>query len=79
MTEESVKPEHELALVVNRVVTSHDIDRLQSMVSLLNTFNYAVQVQSKRNEWSANDFRAFSIALCAMDEIGMKEHENHLV
>jgi hypothetical protein len=73
MTENNVKPEGELSLVVNRVVTNHDVDRLQSMVSLLNTFNYAVQVQGKRNEWQANDFRAFAIALCAMDEIGMRE------
>jgi hypothetical protein len=75
MTENNVKPEGEMSLVVNRVVTNHDIDRLQSMVSLLNTFNYAVQVQGKRNEWQANDFRAFAIALCAMDEIGQREHE----
>jgi hypothetical protein len=73
MTEETIKPEGELALVVERVVTNHDVDRLQSMVSLLNTFNYAVQVQGKRNEWNANDFRAFSIALCAMDEIGQRD------
>jgi hypothetical protein len=70
MTEDSTKPEGEMSLVVNRVVTNHDEDRLHSMVSLLNTFNYAVQVQGKRNEWEAHDFRAFCIALCAMDEIG---------
>lgn len=72
MTEDEVKPEGEMSLVVNRVVTNHDEDRLHSMVSLLNTFNYAVQVQGKRNEWEAQDFRAFCIALCAMDEIGHK-------
>jgi hypothetical protein len=70
MTENPDKPENELSVVVNRVVTTHDEARLLSMCSLLNTFNYAVQVQSKRNTWEPADFRAFSIALCAMDEIG---------
>jgi hypothetical protein len=44
------------------------------MCSLLNTFNYAVQVQSGRNQWEPQDFRAFCIALCAMDEIGQAHH-----
>lgn len=73
MTEDMVKPEVEMALVVNRIVTTHEAERLHSMCSLLNTFNYAVQVQGKRNDWNAHDFRAFAIALCAMDEIGTYE------
>jgi hypothetical protein len=70
MTENVSKPEAELSLVVSRVVKENDHDRLLSMCSLLNTFNYAVQVQSDRNQWEPKDFRAFCIALCAMDEIG---------
>jgi hypothetical protein len=70
MTENPEQPENDLVVVVNRVVKSHDEARLLSMCSLLNTFNYAVQVQSKRNNWEPQDFRAFAIALCAMDEIG---------
>jgi len=68
------QPEGELSEVFNRVVRSQDGERLSSMCSLLNTFNYAVQVQSNRNQWEPEDFRAFCIALCAMDEIGQAHH-----
>jgi hypothetical protein len=67
-------PENELSTVLNRIVKSGDDERLSSMCSLLNTFNYAVQVQSDRNLWEPQDFRAFCIALCAMDEIGQAHH-----
>lgn len=73
MTENGVTPEAEMVLVVNKIVTTHDEERLHSMCSLINTFNYAVQVQGRRNEWNPHDFRAFSIALCAMDEIGQHD------
>jgi hypothetical protein len=73
MSELAKVPENELSLVVNRVVRENDSDRLQSMCSLLNTFNFAIQVQSDRNQWEPSDFRAFAIALCAMDEIGLKD------
>ena len=72
MPELATVPEVELATVVSRVVRDGDTDRLQSMCSLLNTFNFAIQVQSDRNQWQPHDFRAFAIALCAMDEIGLK-------
>ena len=65
--------EGELVTVLNRVIRDSDDDRLHSMCSLLNTFNYAIQVQSDRNQWQPQDFRAFAIALCAMDAIGMVE------
>lgn len=70
MAENQIKPEVEMSLVVARVIREQDEERLHSMCSLLNTFNYAVQVQGKRNVWKEYDFRAFAIALCAMDEIG---------
>lgn len=70
MVDDVIKPETEMSVIVSRVVTEHDEERLQSMCSLLNTFNYAVQVQTKRNQWAPHDFRIFAIALCAMDEIG---------
>jgi len=68
------QPEGELSNAFNRVVRQEDNDRLSSMCSLLNTFNYAVQVQSNRNQWEPEDFRAFAIALCAMDQIGQAHH-----
>jgi hypothetical protein len=76
MTEIQTKPEQELAVVVKRVIREADTDRLQSMCSLVNTFNFAIQVQSDRNLWEPNDFRAFCIALCAMDEIGQHERRD---
>jgi hypothetical protein len=75
MSEHELLPEVALAEVVNRVVKSDDHDRLHSMCSLLNTFNYAVQVQSNRSQWEAQDFRAFAISLCAMDAIGQAHKE----
>jgi hypothetical protein len=71
MSEVAKSPENELSLVVNRVVRESDTDRLQSMCSLLNTFNFAIQIHAERNQWEPTDFRAFAIALCAMDEIGL--------
>jgi hypothetical protein len=70
MADNPIQPEVEMSHVVARVVREKDEVRLHSMCSLLNTFNYAVQVQGNRNVWKEYDFRAFAIALCAMDEIG---------
>jgi len=70
MTDKELLPEVEMSLVVARVIREKDEVRLHSMCSLLNTFNYAVQVQGNRNVWKEYDFRAFAIALVAMDEIG---------
>jgi hypothetical protein len=67
------QPEVDMQSTVNRVVNNQDEERLRSMCSLLNTFNYAVQVQSNRQQWEPNDFRLFAIALCAMDQIGLSE------
>jgi hypothetical protein len=73
MTEESTNlPEQDMNMVVSRVVSEQDNERLRSMCSLLNTFNYAVQIQSKREQWEPKDFRLFAIALCAMDQIGLE-------
>ena len=54
---------------LERVVTSGDSERVQAFTSLLNSFNFAVQVQGSRTHWEPSDFRAFAIALCAMDKI----------
>ena len=74
MVDDKPLPEVEFVTVASRVVRNHDADRLSSMCSLLNTFKYAVQVQAGRNQWEAEDFRAFCISLCAMDEIGQAHH-----
>jgi hypothetical protein len=70
MSDNAKEPEAELSTVINRVVTGGDNERLRSMCTLLNAFNYAVQVQADRNQWEPSDFRSFAIALCAMDNIG---------
>jgi len=69
MTE--IVPENEAATVVARVVNTQDNERLRSMCNLVNTFNYAVQVQANRQQWEPKDFRLFAIALCAMDQVGI--------
>jgi hypothetical protein len=71
----TLQPEDDMQNVVARVVASQDGERLKSMCGLLNTFNYAVQVQSGRTQWEMNDFRLFAIALCAMDQIGLTENK----
>ena len=72
---ETTLPELELSKSIHRVIDHADNERLRSMSSLLNTFNYAIQVQAGRQEWTPNDFRVFSIALCAMDQIGLHEEQ----
>jgi len=52
-----------------------DDDRLRVACSLVNVFNYAVQVQGKRDQWIVDDYRAFVDALSALDGIGMRAIE----
>lgn len=59
-----------------RLNSQFDEARIKSGCSLLNAFNYAIQVQAKRNLWNAADYRAFIIALSAMDAIGKAAHED---
>jgi hypothetical protein len=75
MSDNAKLPEVELSNSIQRVINDTDNERLRSMCSLLNTFNYAVQVQSGRKEWNPSDFRVFCIALCAMDQIGLHEQQ----
>lgn len=57
------------SVVLSEVVKANDIDRLQTGAALVNTFNYAIQQQAKRQDWNTEDYRAFCIALAAMDRI----------
>jgi hypothetical protein len=79
MTEKDTDTEQALAVVVDRIVNEGDNDRLKSFCSLLNSFNYAVQVQGNRNQWEPKDFRAFAIALCAMDQINEGERVRNVL
>lgn len=54
---------------MQHVVARNDIDRIVTGATLLNTFNYAIQQQAGRDEWTPGDFRAFCIALSAMYDI----------
>lgn len=74
--DDRVNPETSLTTILSRVVASEDNDRLRSLTALINSWNFAVQVQSGRKQWDTKDFRLFAIALCAMDQIG-KEGESH--
>jgi hypothetical protein len=71
--------ESDLVTTINKMVVDQQTERLHSFTSLLNTFNYAVQVQSKRPDWNAEDFRLFAIALIAMNKIGVMHptHNSH--
>jgi hypothetical protein len=66
------QPEVDLSEIIQRVVENEDNERLRSFTSLINTFNYAIQVQAGRKEWLPKDFRLFAIALTAMDHIGQE-------
>ncbi|HEY6020872.1 MAG TPA: hypothetical protein VIY48_13525, partial [Candidatus Paceibacterota bacterium] len=62
----------DMSAVVGRLTTEElakPTGRLESGVSLLNVFNYAVQVQAKRNDWNLDDFHAFLLAWRALDSI----------
>jgi len=69
------QPEATLTEILSRVVAQEDNDRLRALTGLLNSFNFAVQIQSGRAQWETKDFRLFAIALCAMDQIGKEEDE----
>jgi hypothetical protein len=72
MTEDDKQPEAGLSTIIGRIVANEDNERLRSFTSLINTFNYAVQVQGGRDQWQPKDFRLFCIALVAMDQINDK-------
>lgn len=57
--------------ILARVNKVQDTDRMRVGTQLINVFNYAIQVQAGRVAWSPSDFRAFAIAMQAIDSIGM--------
>lgn len=56
--------------IMKRVLKENDIDRMETAAHLLNTFNFAIQVQAGRQHWTTADYKAFAIALCSLDSIG---------
>ncbi len=60
---------NDVVSIATEVIKQADIDRLATGAELINAFNYAIQTQAKRQLWSASDYRAFAIALAAMNEI----------
>lgn len=81
VTSETEQVEHELArladqrigqdasTIISEVVKQSDVDRLMTGATLVNAFNFAIQQQAKRGEWTSQDYRAFCVALAAMDQI----------
>jgi hypothetical protein len=76
---EEIVPDHEpgqeqdaerVAAIFKRVALQQDMERVKVGAALMNVFNYAVQVQAGRNEWTHDDFRAFIVAHSAIDQIG---------
>lgn len=63
------KAAKDAATIMTEVVKAGDIDRLMTGATLINAFNFAIQQQGKRDQWTANDYRAFCIALGAMDTL----------
>lgn len=61
-----------MAEIATRLAKSGDNQRISVATSLVNTWNYAVQVQGNRQEWNESDTRSFLIALAAIDSIGAK-------
>lgn len=55
--------------ILARVAKDGDIDRIITGAALVNTFNFAIQQQAKRVEWTAKDYQSFCIALAALDQI----------
>lgn len=56
--------------IASRVDANQDQNRLKAATALINTFNYAVQVQAGRNNWTPADYHKFIRALIALDSIG---------
>lgn len=54
----------------SRIDADHDMHRIRSATALINTFNYAIQVQAKRTTWLPSDYHRFIRALLALDSIG---------
>lgn len=56
--------------MLKRVDEDHDMNRIRAATSLINTFNYAIQVQAGRTNWVPSDYHRFIRALLALDSIG---------
>lgn len=61
-----------LSSILARVNAAQDTDRMRVGTQLVNVFNYAIQVQAGRVAWTPSDFRAFAIAMQALDSIGLQ-------
>lgn len=70
-------PIEDLKNVAQRVVLQDDSDRINAATNLVNTWNYAVQVQANRPKWQPSDYRAFAIALVALDSVGKTATEQN--
>ena len=73
--ETKTDPVQELSEIMKRVTVQNDMDRIRSATQLVNVFNFAIQVQAGRVQWQPSDYRAFAIALSALDSIGQVETE----
>lgn len=55
--------------IIQRVIHDNDVNRMMAATQLINTFNYAIQVQANRQQWEPRDYQSFCIALAALDQI----------
>lgn len=62
----------EIAMRLNK---TQDVNRLDVGCALINVLNYAVQKQANRENWTTADYKAFIIALSAIDRIGIESQQ----
>lgn len=58
--------------ILRRIVKDQDNGRLDVLTYLINTTNFAVQVQGGRKNWDRDDTRAFCVAMGALDTINRR-------
>lgn len=56
--------------MLDRIDAEDDLQRIKAGCALINTFNYAIQVQAKRTQWQPSDYHRFVRALLVLDSIG---------
>lgn len=74
-----VDPIENMSDIINRVSLQQDEDRLRVGTSMVNTFNFAVRSLTNRIEWQLSDYRAFCIAMSAIDQIGKVDSDTEHV
>lgn len=65
---ETELPSDTMSKLLKRINATQDVERLEGGVYMLNVFNYAIR-NAGRTDWTVEDYRAFIIALAALDKV----------